>query len=77
MFRDQTDKQLKYARIMAKYFGNLVPSEVHLEQHIGTQPLELNDYKLFSSQASINIRRCVEASQHMVDAKMYKEAIST
>ena len=62
--------------IMARYFGGLISQKEQEEKGIFLQTLSLNCpiEEIWSPNAVINRRRCVEAGHHMLAAGWYAEA---
>ena len=71
------DKEKQYLHeVLSKYFGCLVSEDDQNCRGIALQTLSLNFplKEIWSPNAVINSRRCVEASHHMLAAGWYKEA---
>ena len=73
--RSNAEKQYLH-EVMSIYFGGLISHEEHKERGIAMQALTLNCSmeEIWSPNAQINRRRCVEAGHHMLAAGWYDEA---
>ena len=70
------DEKKHLHEIMARYFGGLISQQDQVEKGIFLQTLTLNCpiEDIWSPNAVINRRRCVEACHHMLAAGWYAEA---
>ena len=62
--------------VMGRYFGNLISAQQRTVYGVLQQPITLNGTIVWSSDAVINRRRCVEAARHLLSANMTVEAIT-
>jgi WD40 repeat protein len=69
------DLNSKIHEILGKYFGNLLEPSFLESHHLQSQGLSLNDVPIWFSSSKINLRRCIEASTHLIEGKLYNEAI--
>jgi WD40 repeat protein len=70
------DEKVWAHRLLARYFGNLVADGEIQSKHISPQRLLLTPVQVWSAKAKVNIRRCIEASHHMLEAGMLQEAMN-
>ena len=66
----------KIRSLMGRYFGNILDSSVIEDRLISQHDLCLNEWSVWSDNAVINRRRCIEASTHLVEANLLDDAIN-
>jgi WD40 repeat protein len=63
-------------KLLALYFGDLLYEHIKLSKLTAPQTLVLTEEKIWYDMARVNTRRCVEASNNMIEAGMLLEALN-